>query len=103
MEVPVIIVGMNPARERNSKKNALSRLYNWLDELNLDYVSFTNLSADSEWNFDLKTVDKNFLYDQLLFRPLVAWSEKFRMEPNEENRYESWFVNLLQDRMYDIR
>ena len=38
MEVPVIIVGMNPARERNSKKNALSRLYNWLDELNLDYA-----------------------------------------------------------------
>jgi NitT/TauT family transport system permease protein len=34
-----------------------------------------------------------FLYDQLLFRPLVAWSEKFRMEPNDENTYHSWLVD----------
>jgi hypothetical protein len=73
MEVAVIIVGMNPARERNSKKNALSRLYNWLDELDLDYVSFTNLSADSKWNFDVKTIDKNFLYNQLFeYKKVIA-------------------------------
>jgi NitT/TauT family transport system permease protein len=36
-----------------------------------------------------------FLYDQLLFRPLVAWSEKFRMEPSEENRYHSWLVDWV--------
>jgi NitT/TauT family transport system permease protein len=36
-----------------------------------------------------------FLYDQLLFRPLVAWSEKFRMEPNEEHSYQSWLMDWI--------
>lgn len=35
------------------------------------------------------------IYDQLMFRPLVAWSQKFRLTdiPDEEN--ESWVLNLL--------
>jgi hypothetical protein len=61
----IIVVGMNPARARNSKKTALTRLYNWMDQLDLGYVSFTNLHADPEWNFDLKTVDKDFLQKQV--------------------------------------
>lgn len=61
----VLVVGMNPARARNSKKTALNRLYQWMDELGLEYTSFTNLSADPEWNFDLKTVDKSFLEAQV--------------------------------------
>lgn len=36
-------------------------------------------------------------YDQLIFRPLVAWAEKFKPEPNEEIEVSgSWFLNLLQ-------
>jgi NitT/TauT family transport system permease protein len=36
------------------------------------------------------------LYDQLLFRPLLAWSEKFKIEDfPTETPYSSWFVNLL--------
>lgn len=36
------------------------------------------------------------LYDQLLFRPLLAWAEKFKIESNEENLLsQSWFYNLL--------
>jgi NitT/TauT family transport system permease protein len=36
------------------------------------------------------------LYDQLLFRPLLAWAEKFRSEIDEEDqKYESWLINLL--------
>ncbi|HKY69293.1 MAG TPA: ABC transporter permease subunit [Gammaproteobacteria bacterium] len=36
------------------------------------------------------------LYDQLIFRPLVTWSEKFKMEPNPEIESEgTWFLNLL--------
>lgn len=38
-----------------------------------------------------------FLYDQILFRPLIAWSEKFKTElsPNEES-YESWLIDLIR-------
>ena len=37
-----------------------------------------------------------FLYDQLLFRPLVAWSEKFKLEFTQgENVSESWVLNLF--------
>lgn len=38
-----------------------------------------------------------FLYDQILFRPLIAWSEKFKMEhaPDEET-YQSWLIDWLR-------
>ena len=36
-----------------------------------------------------------FLYDQLFFRPLVAWSEKFRMEPSDESPYQSWLLDWI--------
>ncbi|MCX7122044.1 MAG: ABC transporter permease subunit [Gammaproteobacteria bacterium] len=38
-----------------------------------------------------------FLYDQLLFRPLVAWAEKFKAEDSaSEIVPESWVLNLFQ-------
>ncbi|KTD20936.1 ABC transporter permease [Legionella lansingensis] len=38
-----------------------------------------------------------FLYDQILFRPLIAWSEKFKMEQSpEEEEYQSWLIDLLR-------
>ncbi|MFZ9035772.1 MAG: ABC transporter permease [Francisellaceae bacterium] len=37
------------------------------------------------------------LYDQLIFRPIVAWSEKFVVtEMNQETGVSSWFLRLLQ-------
>lgn len=38
-----------------------------------------------------------FLYDQILFRPLIAWSEKFRIDqtPTEEE-YQSWLLDLIR-------
>ena len=37
------------------------------------------------------------LYDQLLFRPLVAWAEKFKAEESSsEEQPESWLLNLFQ-------
>lgn len=38
-----------------------------------------------------------FLYDQILFRPLITWSERFKMEeaPQDEE-YQSWLVDLLR-------
>jgi NitT/TauT family transport system permease protein len=37
-----------------------------------------------------------FLYDQLMFRPLVAWSQKFRLGEVTEERAESWVLDLFQ-------
>jgi len=37
------------------------------------------------------------LYDQLLFRPIVAWADKFRFELTaSEQEPQSWFLDLLQ-------
>ena len=37
------------------------------------------------------------LYDQILFRPLTAWAEKFKMEhTSSEELPESWLLNLFQ-------
>lgn len=36
------------------------------------------------------------LYDQLIFRPLIIWSEKFKPDPDESEEASSWFLNLLQ-------
>ncbi len=36
------------------------------------------------------------LYDQLLFRPLLAWAERFHSEIDDESAiHESWFFNIL--------
>lgn len=38
-----------------------------------------------------------FLYDQILFRPLIAWSEKFKVEPSpDETEYQSWLIDLIR-------
>lgn len=37
------------------------------------------------------------IYDQLLFRPLIAWSEKFKVDQTaEEKPARSWVVNILR-------
>ena len=37
------------------------------------------------------------LYDQLMFRPLVAWADKFRFEQTGAQTVPgSWFLDLLQ-------
>lgn len=44
------------------------------------------------------------LYDQLLFRPLLAWSRKFRADPsaNEDNVRPWFFVVLQRARLFDL-
>lgn len=56
-------------------------------------------------NADMKAISYSILamfvviliYDQLLFRPLVAWAEKFKMElvGEETKETRSWVINLL--------
>ncbi|XLM20660.1 ABC transporter permease subunit, partial [Chromobacterium piscinae] len=37
------------------------------------------------------------IYDQFLFRPMVAWADKFRLEDTaSQNAPESWVLNLIQ-------
>lgn len=39
-----------------------------------------------------------FLYDQIFFRPLIAWSEKFKMETSpDEDESQSWLIDLLRN------
>jgi NitT/TauT family transport system permease protein len=44
------------------------------------------------------------LYDQLLFRPLLAWSRKFRSDPSaDEDNVRPWFLIVLQRaRIFDL-
>jgi NitT/TauT family transport system permease protein len=38
-----------------------------------------------------------FLYDQIFFRPLIAWSEKFKVEQSpDEAEYQSWLIDLIR-------
>jgi NitT/TauT family transport system permease protein len=38
-----------------------------------------------------------FLYDQILFRPLIAWSERFKMSQSaDEEEYQSWLIDLIR-------
>ena len=45
-----------------------------------------------------------FLYDQILFRPLIAWSEKFKLDASpDDDPYQSWFLNWLRkSRLIDL-
>jgi NitT/TauT family transport system permease protein len=36
------------------------------------------------------------IYDQFIFRPLVAWSQKFHMTDLADEKPESWLLNLMQ-------
>src|SRR5437763_1595465 len=43
------------------------------------------------------------LYDQLLFRPLLAWSRKFRSDPGDEDASRPWFLMMMQRaRLFDL-
>lgn len=42
-----------------------------------------------------------FMYDQLIFRPLVHWAEKFKDEKESDDKlYHSWFIRLLERTMF---
>jgi NitT/TauT family transport system permease protein len=45
-----------------------------------------------------------FIYDQILFRPLIAWSEKFKLDASPDDEpYQSWVLNWLRkSRLVDL-
>lgn len=62
----VIFLGLNPAKPKKKLKNsALNRLSQWYDSLGIDHVSFSNLTNDTEWDFDLKKIDHDYVLSLL--------------------------------------
>lgn len=50
----VLVIGLNPSR-LNGKSPTIKKLYKWLDCLNLDKVSFTNIYG----SYDIDPLDQN--------------------------------------------
>jgi hypothetical protein len=72
----IIFVGMNPSKVAvsRSKGSAYKRFHLWLNELDICYTSFTNLSPDPHWNFKFDTFDHNFLCTSLEgYDKIIAW------------------------------
>lgn len=54
--MPSIIIGINPTKAQYRKGCAWYRLQDWIDELDVGIVAFTNLSHDPHW--DKRTIDR---------------------------------------------
>ena len=79
MREKIIFVGLNPSRVPVSKSKGSSylRFHTWLDYLELDYVSFTNLSSDPQWDFKFKSFDHTLLCTSLeKYDRIVSWGTK---------------------------
>lgn len=62
----VIFLGLNPAKPKKKLKNsALNRLSSWYDSLGIERVSFSNLTDDPDWDFDLKKIDHSYVLSLL--------------------------------------
>lgn len=56
-----LIVGMNPTKSKYRKGCAWYRLQDWIEELDVGIVAFTNLSHDPHW--DKRTLDRSFVLE----------------------------------------
>ncbi len=54
-----LFIGMNPTKAQYRKGCAFFRLMDWIEEMDLGIVAFTNLSHDPHWN--KRSVDPHFL------------------------------------------
>jgi hypothetical protein len=54
-----LFIGINPTKAQYRKGCAFFRLMDWIEEMDLGIVGFTNLSSDPYWN--KRSVDPHFL------------------------------------------
>ena len=68
------MVGLNPGKKPQRRGDSWDRFYEWLDYLELDYVSFMNLTSDPDWDGKTSGVDIAYVRDTLsMFDRVVAW------------------------------
>lgn len=69
----VIFIGMNPGK-RPQIKTTFKRFSTWLDKLDLNIVSFTNLSSDPHWDMKVSSFDPVFFKESIEgYDKVVAW------------------------------
>ena len=79
----VLVVGLNPSI-KHGKSKSLSTLYKWLDYLNLDIVSFTNLyqnytlGGDDDQDKSIKAISKQ--YDKVLALGSVVSNNLYHLD-----------------------
>ena len=110
MKGKLIFVGLNPSRVpiSRSKGSSYKRFHSWLDYLGLDYVSFTNLSSDPNWDFKYKSFDHESIRELLDgYTKIVAWGSKVSDYLTRLNNYEHYILphpsglnRLLNNPMY---
>ena len=84
----VIFIGMNPGKlnkPRRWEAPTMRRFSTWLDHLNLNIVSFTNVSPDPDWDLKVASVDTNF------FRQTIAGYDKYVAWGGLVSKYLSWY------------
>ncbi len=61
------------------------------------YVAMQQANVTAQFYAIITMLIIIILYDQLIFRPLLAWADIFKTEIDEEEEsYESWFLNILK-------
>lgn len=59
------------------------------------YVAMREANLTAQFYAIIAMLAIILLYDQLIFRPLLSWAEKFKAEIDDEEKYESWFLNII--------
>lgn len=68
-----MVIGLNPTKLAVPRKGgAVHRFSQWLDEMCIDMVSFTNLSPDPYW--DGKEIDESLLRESMVgHSKIIVW------------------------------
>lgn len=69
----ILVIGLNPTKLPIPRQGgSVSRFSQWMDRLNINIVSFTNLSPDPYW--DGKEIDEPFLRQSIEgYDKIIVW------------------------------
>jgi len=80
----VIFIGMNPGK-RAQFGSTFKRFSTWLDKLDINIVSFTNLSFDPNWDQKVSS------FDPVFFKQSIAGYDKVVAWGGFVSRYLAWY------------